>query len=610
MKKNYIFTALMTLCLTGASFGQTTVFQESFETSNSGVASEMCNDNSSDFFTRTDGSDITSAYEVSGQDGDFFFAAMDTDGLPCTMATQTLTFDDIDISSKSNLTLSLLLAEDQPSDDKYDWDGGDLFYIEVDYDNSGTFTKILQFATSATSGYNVSAPMQDTDLDGIGDGQALSAVFSEFTIGLGTGNLVDVRLVFYKLNSADEDIAVDNIRIIDGFVSAPSLVISSPTNNKEFNPSTSEVNVTFAVSNFTLSGDNGFGVTDNSGDGYIKTTLELVGEINENANLFTLTLPAIEVAAGKSYLVTAELVDNSGASLNPKLEESISFNIASYTDVANLAALRAGTEGMYYRITGEVVVTYTTANRNQKYIQDSTGALLIDDSANVLAPGNYISGDGITNINGKLGSYGNVVQIVPADNSGTKSSTGNTVTSQVVSLTDLTSNLNNYESEWVRVNNVSFADADGTAVFEASKNYDITDGTNTLVFRTNFGSADFIGNVIPSVTVNITGIAGEFNGTSQINGISSANIVLGLSRENIEGFATYPNPVTNNKFTIKSNSSDKKQVSIYNVLGKKVLETRFSGTKSDINVSTINAGIYILKVTESGKTATKKLVIR
>jgi hypothetical protein len=110
MKKNYFFTFLVALFISGLSFGQTTVFQESFETSNSGVASEMCNDNSSDFFTRTDGSDITSAYEVSGQDGDFFFAAMDTDGSPCTMATQTLTFDDIDISSKSNLTLSLLLA--------------------------------------------------------------------------------------------------------------------------------------------------------------------------------------------------------------------------------------------------------------------------------------------------------------------------------------------------------------------------------------------------------------------------------------------------------------------------------------------------------------------
>jgi hypothetical protein len=83
-----------------------------------------------------------------------------------------------------------------------------------------------------------------------------------------------------------------------------------------------------------------------------------------------------------------------------------------------------------------------------------------------------------------------------------------------------------------------------------------------------------------------------------------------LKNNAIEGFATYPNPITNHTFTLTSASSEEKSVTVFNLLGKKVLETRFSGTKSDINVSAINAGIYILKVTESGKTATKKLVIR
>ena len=83
-----------------------------------------------------------------------------------------------------------------------------------------------------------------------------------------------------------------------------------------------------------------------------------------------------------------------------------------------------------------------------------------------------------------------------------------------------------------------------------------------------------------------------------------------LKNNAIEGFATYPNPVTNKEFTISSRSTSVKEVAIFNLLGKQVLSSSFSGTKSDINVSAINAGIYILKVTESGKTATKKLVIR
>jgi hypothetical protein len=83
-----------------------------------------------------------------------------------------------------------------------------------------------------------------------------------------------------------------------------------------------------------------------------------------------------------------------------------------------------------------------------------------------------------------------------------------------------------------------------------------------------------------------------------------------LKNNSIEGFATYPNPVTNNVFTIKSNSSDTKEISIFNVLGKQVLFTSLSGVQSDVDVSSISAGLYILKVTEGTKIATTKLVIK
>ena len=88
------------------------------------------------------------------------------------------------------------------------------------------------------------------------------------------------------------------------------------------------------------------------------------------------------------------------------------------------------------------------------------------------------------------------------------------------------------------------------------------------------------------------------------------NTAASVKNNAIEGFATYPNPITNSTFTITSNSSSKKTITIFNVLGKKVLSSSFSGVKSNVDVSTISAGIYILKVTEAGKTASKKLVIR
>jgi len=606
MKKNYFL--ILTLFISGLSFGQTVVFQESFETGNTGTPSETCNDGY-DFFTRTDGSDLGSNYQVNGQDGDWFFAAMDTDGSPCSLNPETLFFDDIDISSYNNLTLAILLAEDKDGTN-YDWDYDSRFYIEIDVDNSGSFTKVLQVAVSDSStGSNISQPMIDTDLDGDGDGAEITDVFTEYTANITSGNLVDIRLVFENLLAGDEDISVDNIRIINDFVNNPSLAITSPSNNNTFSPETSDVSTTVIVNNFTLSADDGSGSSDGSGDGYIKSTLTETGEADQEEIFFSTTLADIAVVAGKDYSLTMELVDNSGASLSPAVSSAVNFSIASYTQAATIADVRAGTEGNYYELTGEVVITYDAGNsRNQKYIQDASGAILIDDSDDVITTA-YNVGDGITGIKGKLGSYGGVLQFIPEVDPGTASSTGNTITSEVVTIAELTANFENYESEWITINDVTFSDADGSATFVSGQNYDITDGTNTLVFRTAFSNADIIGEVIPSSSADITGPASEFNGTAQIFGTSLANISLGVASNTINGFNVYPNPVKGNSLTVTTSSTEAKTVNIFNVLGRKVFSQRFSSMNKIMDISGISSGVYIMKGSEGDNISTKKLII-
>jgi hypothetical protein len=88
------------------------------------------------------------------------------------------------------------------------------------------------------------------------------------------------------------------------------------------------------------------------------------------------------------------------------------------------------------------------------------------------------------------------------------------------------------------------------------------------------------------------------------------SFTLSITKNNIEGFTTYPNPVTNNRFTITSKSAVTKQIAIFNVLGKQVFSKSISGTKSNVDISSIATGLYILKVTEGTKTATSKLVVK
>ena len=79
---------------------------------------------------------------------------------------------------------------------------------------------------------------------------------------------------------------------------------------------------------------------------------------------------------------------------------------------------------------------------------------------------------------------------------------------------------------------------------------------------------------------------------------------------NIVKFSAFPNPVSQGRLTITTLNIKEKEVSIYSVLGKRVFSQKFSATKKQLNISHISSGIYILKVLEGDKVATKKLVIK
>lgn len=83
---------------------------------------------------------------------------------------------------------------------------------------------------------------------------------------------------------------------------------------------------------------------------------------------------------------------------------------------------------------------------------------------------------------------------------------------------------------------------------------------------------------------------------------------LSTTKNAIAGLDIYPNPVTNGVLNINTTANDAKNVVVYDVLGKQVVNTTISG--STVNVANLKNGVYIVKITENGKTATRKLVIR
>ena len=76
----------------------------------------------------------------------------------------------------------------------------------------------------------------------------------------------------------------------------------------------------------------------------------------------------------------------------------------------------------------------------------------------------------------------------------------------------------------------------------------------------------------------------------------------------IAGLKIYPNPVTNGTLFVDTTTNGDKSITIFDLLGKQVFNSTTSS--NSINIGSINTGLYIIKVTEDGKTSTSKLMIK
>jgi hypothetical protein len=83
--------------------------------------------------------------------------------------------------------------------------------------------------------------------------------------------------------------------------------------------------------------------------------------------------------------------------------------------------------------------------------------------------------------------------------------------------------------------------------------------------------------------------------------------VLGIAQNDIAGLKVYPNPVSNGTLFIETAVNGEKAITVFDILGKQVLNT--TTADNTINVSNLRGGVYVVRITEEGKTATRKLVI-
>ncbi len=203
-------------------------------------------------------------------------------------------------------------------------------------------------------------------------------------------------------------------------------------------------------------------------------------------------------------------------------------------------------------------------------------------------------------------------QVVVTPNSGTTYSlTGITFKSQRsstgVRTFSVRSSADNYAT------NLPASVTSTTASIQSGNIFFVTSDANTATSNISAGNTITLSNtsITTPTTFRFYGWNSEGSGgTFSIDDVViSGNVsVLSTKQNQISGLSVYPNPVTNGKLSITSDSNDSKAVVIYDVLGKQVLSTVV--TNQVVNVSDLTSGVYIVKITEEGKTATRKLVIQ
>ncbi|QAA80395.1 T9SS type A sorting domain-containing protein [Aequorivita sp. H23M31] len=168
----------------------------------------------------------------------------------------------------------------------------------------------------------------------------------------------------------------------------------------------------------------------------------------------------------------------------------------------------------------------------------------------------------------------------------------------------------------------------------ASDNFfkvDLSNGSSTLVgplgFDANFGQGGTYIQADPGfvyisafdagsfqsqwrkvdVTTGASTIIGLFNGGSdQVAWSSVVQDLVGIEDNVLTGFSFYPNP-TSGIVSLKS-VKNITSVALYNLLGQKLMSFKVDSTTSELDISRLNVGSYIMQVLIDGQTGTYKIL--
>ncbi len=436
-----------------------------------------------------------------------------------------------------------------------------------------------------------------------------SSAFNTFSVPL-SGGTASTVIKFQGFQASHGRFFLDKVVItsqeLGPDTDAPFVANVTPSENSlavSFNeildPSTAQ-----NVSNYSL--DNGISVTS--------ATL--------NGSVVTLGVsPAL--AEGSTYtLIVNNVADVAG---NVMTADTITFNYGVSQDfqVANIAALRAKwTDALdingshfgndVYKLTGHVIVTgINESYRHQIYIQDATGAIVIDDPNGLITTA-LETGDEISNIYGKLSDYYGQLQFAVSE---TFSDEALSIYNDVLPLNVTIANLqdvefmNQHQSELIRLNDVTFA-ATGTIANNTKYTVSQNGQSGEVVWIHFWNVTGLTGEPIPTAAVNLTGVNKISYGVYYLIPRNGADLGTGIPQYLTENdLVVYPNPVSD-RLTVKLRTNDFQvsNMAVYDINGKLIRTQAVSDNQIEMSMQNLAAGNYFLRLSDGKNSVTTKFV--
>ncbi len=164
----------------------------------------------------------------------------------------------------------------------------------------------------------------------------------------------------------------------------------------------------------------------------------------------------------------------------------------------------------------------------------------------------------------------------------------------------------NYDWNMQSTNQQITIDVGDTVVWtwgSGSHNLISTSGTHTF-------DSDFHGQGYTySLTFNEPGVT-DYTCTphASMYGTITVNSTMSLDTSDRLGLNIFPNPVSSGYVTLKTSVSGVKNIELFDLSGKRVLKTSINA--DILNVTSINSGVYFIKLSINGVSETSKLIIR